>query len=360
MKIDKKTKTYFKNIKQVFLYLNDECNLLCKQCLYKPNVIKGKCISVDVAKELIEIFRNLGAYKLTILGGEVSLYDKKNSYQSLKDILLHARKIGYEYIRIDTNGQEKQFFEDDRIFSFLDEVSFSIDGYNSQTNDILRGKDTFVNAICNLRKSQQNNRIKINVTTCVTKQNTKIAGGIVPFIENMIDFSYKENISQLNFHGVFKMGVPMDAWTIDSHLNPKEWYNEIQFIRENVRKKVYPVDIRFPIHVVKRNEFEQNSRYYGYCPCKLGERALVHPDGIIRVCSSMLSTPYGVAYYNKEKICWNEFNNELSEHKMKEFTPCTNQVALYIEDFWPVCFSVKPYQNEIVWKNNNVEALKEE
>ncbi len=359
MIIDKKTKKYFRNIKQVFLYLSDKCNLLCEQCLYKPNVIKGKAIELHTSKEILKTFRELGAYKLTILGGEISLYDFENQYSNLISLLEYSREIGYEYIRIDTNGQKIDFFERRNIFKLIDEVSFSIDGYDSKTNDSLRGKNAFNQAMGSLKKLQNYNDVKINITTCITKQNTNIAGGILAFIENMIDFSYKNEIQQLNFHGVFKMGVPMDTWTGDSHLNPIEWYQSIQAIRDHVHKNKYPIDIRFPVHIVKKEEFEEHPQYYGYCPCKLGERALIHPDGIIRVCSSLLSTPYGVAHYNEKEICWNEFNNELSEHKMKEDTPCTNQLALYMDGLCPVCFSIKPYQNEIVWKKSQVEGLRE-
>lgn len=360
MIIDDKTRNYFKNIKQVFLYLSDRCNLLCEQCLYKPNVIKGETIDNCVARELLAIFKNLGAYKLTILGGEISIYDYENDYINLISLLKYARGIGYEYIRIDTNGQNENFFDKKEIFSLLDEVSFSIDGYDAKTNDILRGEGTFEKSMISLKKIQTYEHLKVNITACVTKQNTNVAGGVLPFIRNMINFSFINQIKQLNFHGVFKMGVPMDVWTGDSHLDPIEWYNSVQVIRNDVQNNKYPIDVRFPIHIIKKEEFEKYPKYYGYCPCKLGERALIHPNGIIRVCSSLLCTPYGVAHYNKREICWNDYNNELIRHKMNEYTPCTNQLALYKDEFCPVCFSLKPYQNELVWEKTNVEKLREE
>lgn len=358
MIIDEKTKNYFAHIKQVFLYLSDRCNLLCEQCLYKPNVILGKTIPLETAKKLLQAFRTLGAFKLSVLGGEISLYDCEHQNRDLIDLLSFARSIGYDYIRIDTNGQRDAFFRNQAVFQLIDEVSFSIDGYNSDTNDWLRGQSTFDRSMQNLHWLQKTTpHVKINITTCVTKQNVALAGGILLFIENMIRFADVNRISQLNFHGVFLMGVPMDVWTGDSHLDPVEWYEAVQNIRQNVADKKYPVDIRFPVHIITRDEFNQAPQYYGYCPCKLGERALIHPDGIIRVCSSLLSTPYGVAHYNTKQICWNEFNNELREHRMDECTPCTNQKALYTGEYCPVCFSLKPYQDEIVWNRSQMERM---
>lgn len=361
MVIDQKTKDYFSNIQQVFLYLSDKCNLLCEQCLYKPNVVRGKAIELKTAKELLRVFRELGAFKISILGGEISLYDCENHYRNLIALLHYIHTLGYEYVRVDTNGQYKPFFCNPEIYEWIDEVSFSIDGYDTMTNDCLRGKGKFDIAVSNLHRLQTvAGNTKINITTCVTKQNTETAGGIVPFIEKMIQFSAGHQIDQLNFHGVFRMGVPMDTWTGSSHLDPVEWYHAVQVIRKNVEGKKYPVSVRFPIHIITNDEFERAPQYYGYCPCKLGERALIHPDGIIRVCSSLLSTPYGVAHYNAEQICWNEFNNELQDHKMHEHTPCTNQKGLYAGDYCPVCFSLKPYQDEVVWNRNQMKQFNED
>ncbi len=361
MIIDDKTKEYFKNIKQVFLYIGDRCNLLCEQCLYKPNVVMGKQICKNTAEELLAVFANLGAYKLTLLGGEISLYDYENNWDSLKAILKYAREIGYRYIRIDTNGQIQRFFDDNEILQYLDEVSFSVDGYNSESNDILRGRGAFVKAIESIEKViQTENPPNVNITTCVTRQNTEIAGGIEQYIKKMISFSESLGVNQINFHGVFKMGVSMDTWTGNSHLDPAEWNKAIECLLNDEYYICRANKIRLPLHVISREKFDKHPKYYGYCPCKLGERALIHPDGIIRVCSSMLSTPYGVAHYTKNRIEWNDYNNELCNHKMKDYTPCTNQVALYSDTLCPVCFSIKPHQNEIIWNESDVEGLRDE
>lgn len=152
----------------------------------------------------------------------------------------------------------------------------------------------------------------------------------------------------------------MDTWTGDSHLHPNDWNRAVQHLLKDDFYLDRIDKVRLPLHVIRLDEFDKHPQYYGYCPCKLGERALIHPDGIIRVCSSMLSTPYGVAHYTSSKIEWNEYNNELCKHKMNEYTPCTNQTALNTKELCPVCFSIKPHQNEIVWKESNVESLRSE
>ena len=348
MYIDNMTKDYFSNIKQVFLYISDKCNLLCEQCLYKPNVLLGKDINPKLAMELLRTFRNLGAFKLTLLGGEVSLYDIEHDNQNLIDVLKFSKEIGYSYIRIDTNGQSDKSFFRKEIMSYIDEVSFSLDGYVENTNDVLRGDGAFSKALSNIKLAASTD-INVQITTCITKQNTTISNGIIPFIEKMVSFCESLGIRHLNFHGVFKMGVPMDIWTGDSHLEPIEWLSEANTIYRNIKNGKYNLNVRFPLHLISRDEFDKKPNYYGYCPCKKGERALIHPDGIIRVCSSLLSTPYGVANFNSTSIMWNHFNNELIDHDSNLNTPCTNQKILYENNNVPICFSIKPYQDEPVW-----------
>ena len=111
--IDPKFKEYFKNLKQVFLYITDECNLRCSHCLYKPDLtfhLKEKEIDLETALALISDFREMGASKLTIMGGEPTLYGIDQEWKPLLKVISEARNLGYEYIRIDTNGQRERFF----------------------------------------------------------------------------------------------------------------------------------------------------------------------------------------------------------------------------------------------------------
>lgn len=70
-KMDEKFKNFFDgNLKQVFLYLIDACNLNCVQCLYKLDIafqVQKKEIDFEDAVKLISDFRELGAVKLTLM-----------------------------------------------------------------------------------------------------------------------------------------------------------------------------------------------------------------------------------------------------------------------------------------------------
>ena len=77
-KMDKKFREYYgTNLRQVFLYLVDKCNLNCVQCLYKLDIgfqVEKKEIDFEDAAKLISDFKEMGAKKLTLMGGEPTLY----------------------------------------------------------------------------------------------------------------------------------------------------------------------------------------------------------------------------------------------------------------------------------------------
>lgn len=135
-KMDQRFKDFFQdNLKQVFLYLIDDCNLRCVQCLYKLDIcfqVEKKEIAFEDAVKLISDFRELGAVKLTLMGGEPTLYGKKDGNKQLLELIKKSKELGYEYVRIDTNGQFDSELLEKPEFKMLDEVTFSIDRTNKR------------------------------------------------------------------------------------------------------------------------------------------------------------------------------------------------------------------------------------
>ena len=319
MKIDERFSHHFQNIKQVFLYITDECNLNCLHCLYKPELTLSRSIKPEIAENLLHTFKKMGAFKLSILGGEATLYGADNKWKKLLRVIEFAKNIGYSYIRIDTNGQfDPELLHEDK-FRFIDEISFSLEGYDSETNDGMRGAGTFKNTIARIREAKEIG-FTVHITTCVTSINSFIAKTVYNFINKMILFAEREKVDTINFHGVFKMGLPMDTWVNESFIDALEWYEAYNQITSEIEQGKYGIHVRIPAHVIKRSTFEKNPQYYGYCPAKLGERVLIHPNGQIRICSSLLCTAYCVAKYNENEIIVEKVTNELYKHSLSVST----------------------------------------
>lgn len=350
--IDPEFAEHFRNLKQVFIYITDRCNLHCQQCIYKPNITYNdeRLIPLPTAIDLVSAFHALGARKLTILGGEPTLYGYSEDHKPLFEFLSGAKSIGYEYLRIDTNGQFSSRLLDHPAFHSLDEIAFSLDGFTAEMNDPIRGDNTFLTAIGNIRRAVSLG-YKVTITCCVHRDLVKVdmCGNFL--LHQMIRFAESLGIHGINFHDLFKAGVPMDTWTGNLDTSVPEYVAMYQQIRPRIESGQYSVAVRLPQCFVTKKEFDRNPTYYGYCPVKLGERVMVHPNGVIRICSNLICSSFGVARYYDKRIAWDRSqSNELLHHDLTTFTPCTNRSKnKSYREYVPLCFSFKPNQDEFVW-----------
>lgn len=356
-KVDPQFIQYFANLKQVFLYITDNCNLECQHCIYKPNVKFGfgnKEIPFDEVYALIADFREMGATKLSILGGEPTMYGLKENgnYELLLQLIESAHNLGYEYIRIVTNGTFQSELLHENRFKLLNEISFSLDGYDEITNDAVRKRGVFRKTLKNIRLAKSLG-YDIHTTTCVYNKLLERDTNGDFLLERIMYLGEELNVQTVNFHVLINDGTPIETWQGGLYCTPSLWEEAYKTITQNIANGKYRVHVRIPTTFVSEEEFNSNKEYYGFCPVKLGERILVHPDGILRICSALLSTKYGIADFNNFEINWNNTkNNELTDHKLNEFTPCTNRGKVsYGKGRCVLCFSFKPNQNEPVWKN---------
>lgn len=142
----------------------------------------------------------------------------------------------------------------------------------------------------------------------------------------MIKYAETLGVDTINFHALFKHGFPLDTWTEETDISWKNWMDVYSVINKSVKNDEYDINVRLPQHFVSPEEFQKKPKYYGYCPVKLRDRILVHPDGILRICSGLLGSQYGIGRYYGDKITWDKSGtNETNDHKFEEDTACTNQ-----------------------------------
>lgn len=342
---------YDKKIKQVFVYITSRCQLQCKQCLYKPLLCSESTdIDFEILHELLTVFKSFGAYKVSFLGGEPTLYHDYKNDKIFTDVLQLCKALGYNYVRFDTNGQfSAAFLEQDQLI-YADEITFSLDGFNSDTNDIVRGKGSFDRCFSNII-SAVNRGYRVQITMCVHNSIcTSVEAGINN-IEKMILFAASLGVSAINFHPILKVGIARDNWIDNTDINPNVWVMVYRAIQEKSFNNEYPISVRLPMRFVEKNIYEKNTDKFSYCPLQLAERALVMPDGTIKVCAFTIGTPYHIANYDKSNFTL--FTEEYSEFSLSKKIPekkshCFFQ-ELAIDGFIPLCMSYKPYQKEIVW-----------
>jgi MoaA/NifB/PqqE/SkfB family radical SAM enzyme len=318
----------------------------CAYCLYKPDLdfhLVEKEIPKVTAKSLISDLREMGAIKLTIMGGEPTLYDRK----ALLEILRCAkRELQYEYVRLDTNGMFDSTLLYERDFRSLDEITFSLDSPRKEVNDSVRVGGDFKRVLGNMRIAS-NLGYSVQVTSAVHRHN-------VNEIEELVDFLEGIGVSRLNFHPILRTGVPRDAWTSEAHITPLEWMNVCEKMKAFSAERARKIMLRIPERIVRKEDFDSNPDYYGYCPERLGERILVHPNGTLRICALTIGTPYGIGWFDREgmTIAWNDKpTNELRDNQLATERPCPKQRRLYFGNYVPLCISFKPRQKEIVYED---------
>lgn len=350
MFIDNEVKTYFdERIKQVFVYITSRCQLHCKQCLYKP-LLSPNSSDIDFNQliELLEIFHKWGAYKLSFLGGEPTLYYDKVNGKKLSDVILLAKQIGYKYVRIDTNGQFDSAFLNDDGIKQLDEITFSLDGHDHETNDVVRGIGSYQKCINNLKVAVDLG-YNVQITSCVHRHSCPNAETGLKNLKEMICFAQKLGVKSINFHPILKVGIARDNWIDSTDISVSDWktiYNQMLAISPWDNDSI---KVRIPMRFIDLETINQNKEKYHYCPLDMGERALIMPDGQIKVCAFTIGTQECVARYDVDSISYEKKENETSKIGMLARNQvCYNQVGDYGDNV-PLCMSYKPNQNEIVW-----------
>lgn len=345
MKIDERVSAYFNGrIKQVFVYLTSRCQLRCRQCLYKPLLTSNyDDLSYKVLIELLSIFKNYGAFKLSFLGGEPTLYHDMNAGKRFPDIIAEGKKLGYTLVRADTNGQFDQALLLNDNFKKLDELTFSLDGSTAEIHDAIRGKDgVFSKCVIRIRQAVQLG-YRVQITMCVHKGICNDVKTGIYHIENMIHFCDSLGVHSLNFHPILKAGVARDNWIDNTEIEPQIWVQVYQEMLDRLNNKNYRVEVRLPMRYIESKLFTEE---HDYCPLKMGERVLIMPDGQLKICAFNIGTPVCFARFNNNNIEYESIYNEYEKIKKCNVT-CCNQVPP--DGFQALCMSYKPNQNEAVW-----------
>ena len=358
--MDSKFRNHFEGIKQVFLSVTNNCNLRCAHCLYKPwlSTTNGD-MPYQIACSLAHAFKEIGAIKISLLGGEPTLYGRDSSKNDLLSLVQYLKKIGYQYIRIVTNGQ----FEDAKVMrstlSLFDEVTFSFDGIRAESHDKIRGKGTFVNSLENLNKLCTSHP-NIHITFTINSFNIHDRSDSVESVHAAIEWAQDLGVKCVNFHPIFKMEIERDNWIKNTNISISQWLTIYQEITCRIKAKKYSIDVRLPQRFIKKELFLKNADYYSYCPVKIGERIEIHPNGLLQICALLKGTNDHIARYtlngSQLDITWNpDITNEICTHNFNFSNnhPCGIINTDYL-DYVPLCISFKPNQNEIIWNHTRI------
>ncbi len=156
-----------------------KCNLHCKHCPFWKN--KGKDLSFNDVKKVIDMLAQAGAKVIIFEGGEPTLW-KDGSY-NFNDILKYA-KTKFFSVNFTTNGLNGFEYNADTIW-----VSF--DGLEEK-HDSIRGKGVFKKVISKLEEFKRKKiflpvKRKIFANICINSENVREIPKLIIFLKKYVD-----------------------------------------------------------------------------------------------------------------------------------------------------------------------------
>lgn len=157
------TKEYLEGYKMLNIYITNACNLKCKHCF----MLSGKKLENELTlgdwMKVLTSFKENGGEFVTFSGGEPLMF------KNFPQIISHAHDLGLKSTVL-SNGllwSDKLIHD---LALFIDEIQFSLDGVDEETNSMVRGSGHFEKVVDTIVKFA-NAGVKTSVATTFTYDN---------------------------------------------------------------------------------------------------------------------------------------------------------------------------------------------
>ena len=174
--------------KNLLIEVTNYCNNKCLFCANRKMTRKKSFINKKVVAKVLKECYNLGSVEVGFYAtGEPLISNKLEEYISM------AKRIGYEYIYITTNGILANKERVNNLFeNGLDSLKFSINALNKEKYKLIHGTDNFNLVIKNLDeayrlKEKKYKNKKISVSYITTKYTLESTEKIKEFFKGMSD-----------------------------------------------------------------------------------------------------------------------------------------------------------------------------
>lgn len=183
--------------REIVIDINNRCNHRCYFCA-NPKIEKYAALDTDIVYDLMRQGIENGSTDLSFHALGDPFMDKR-----IVEFIDKSKKLGYEYVYIDTNGalvnQEKARAIAD---AGLDSIKFSISAANRDDYKAVHGKDDFDKVIENLKYLYQyrnENNINLGIyVSCVVNSKSKVGTDSFKNLisENCDHFAYRDISNQ--------------------------------------------------------------------------------------------------------------------------------------------------------------------
>ncbi len=316
-------------LKEVHLDITSKCNLKCLHCYQKPYLSKNteEMQTADI-KCLIDQLAEMNVAKLVISGGEPFLRN------DLLEIIDYAFKKGITVPTIFTNG----IVLNDRLARICScgkpiSLAVSLDGYNEDINDFIRGSGSFkktmdfLNYI--LTKQEKGSKAKIVIDTMIHPKNFENLREMFLFLSKLGVQRWRASLPRNQ--GSFIEN--QDRLRIEPNKVFLEYEKFIHWYLKEGRK-ISSMDIQiesfFRTALTKGKEpslFKKDS-----CCCEYKKQALaIKPNGDVVACTAFTNLVIGNLKQKSIKEIWySQMMQQLKQIKISDINECTSCDYLYL------------------------------
>jgi MoaA/NifB/PqqE/SkfB family radical SAM enzyme len=319
--------------KTLSIHLTDNCNLNCKHCYLGPPPKRNYSLSLEQIKQALTFYKNNGFDSVSFRGGESFLSP------NLRKAVNLAKEIGYQSIKINTNGSYPQIID---LFTpqEIDYFSIGLDGASPETHDYLRAPGHFDQVITTIQKAHSKG-FKVSVSFCITRQSLNELKDIIYLLDDM-------GVNRLSFVWTSFIGNAIHHPEII--ITPKEWIEARKEIKKI--KDLKNLKINYPDFFVNKEEYKILLKE-GY-HCLLTDPELQHANlmanGLVFSCSLITEAEEFATHIVTEKgvIPQDSWKTLLLERypcsscPVQEFLRDKYQTLVLDEDTIPVC----PYRRD--------------
>lgn len=257
------------------IYLNSTCNLKCKTCFLGDDYF-----SVAVNMDLVTVGKILRWAKaahvedVAFLGGEPSLHPE------ISKILELSRSVGIPANRFITNGS-RPFVKllSSSAASYIDWVYVSLDGPNVASNDAVRGRGAFRQAI----RAMDLLRVK-SIPFTITTSITPSSYDYLPEITALAELS---GCKTLNIHWVSPTGRARDG---RSSVTPEKW---LELCAQVLAYRPNRQDLAVQCQLAYSRPGMPGTRLVDTDACAVRDRTNLQfmPDGSVYACGLLVDRP---------------------------------------------------------------------
>ncbi len=284
------------------------CTAGCVSCVYRKQLhkkrIKEKQLSFDDWKNILSQARNLGAWHLTISGGEPTLY------KQLPDLIRLGKQLGF-LVRLNTNGSLiNEAYAEKLLQAGLDVVDVSLySSIASVHNEIRRSKNLWKKATTGIKifaglKSKYP-KFKVITQTILCHENyTEFAellhlhrdlgssGLLVSYLEGDFEKQHLFNQDEIEY---FRNKILPKAIKVCKELDP--------YVKDTA---VFNLKRLFSQNILSDSNWAQGIYRPESKPCRIPyEQALMLANGEVHPCN--------IVEYTHEPVMGNLFENSLGE-----------------------------------------------